>query len=204
LQPARTLYLAFGHDEEVGGETGARVVAERFIEMNERLEFVVDEGGAITVGVIKGQRFIAILVPCSVWFQNSDLFVVSKGPTRPVAAIGVVEKGYLSLELTVDDPSLSGHSSMPPSETVIGVLSSAVVKLEASKFPVGLHPASVQTLESLAPDVPFGQRLIMANMWLLQPLIEQVLARGSATDQGMVGLLCYVVVLFFSRRARPC
>ena len=83
FEPERSLYLSFGHDEEVGGQDGAKAVAEHLKEQGVEFEFVVDEGGAILDGII----------------QSVD---------RPVAMIGVAEKGYLNLRLRVDAPG--GHS----------------------------------------------------------------------------------------------
>ena len=40
--------------------------------------------------------------------------------------IGVAEKGYITVELSVH--TSGGHSSMPPPETSIGIMSKAVVK----------------------------------------------------------------------------
>jgi carboxypeptidase PM20D1 len=50
----RTFYLSFGHDEEVGGEWGNKFIAERFLQQGVRLEYVVDEGGSITEGIVPG------------------------------------------------------------------------------------------------------------------------------------------------------
>ena len=44
LQPQRTIYLAFGHDEEVGGHGGAAKIAALLGERNVELEYVLDEG----------------------------------------------------------------------------------------------------------------------------------------------------------------
>ena len=46
-QPHRTLYLAFGHDEEVGGDKGAGSMASLLASRGVTLDFVVDEGGPI-------------------------------------------------------------------------------------------------------------------------------------------------------------
>ena len=43
-----------------------------------------------------------------------------------VYRIGVAEKGYITLELSVQ--TSAGHSSMPPRESSIGILSNAVAK----------------------------------------------------------------------------
>jgi carboxypeptidase PM20D1 len=42
--PRRTLYLAFGHDEEVSGRNGAMKIVEHLRQRNVQLEFVLDEG----------------------------------------------------------------------------------------------------------------------------------------------------------------
>lgn len=147
FQPSRTIYLAFGHDEEIGGENGAQRVAEALAARGvTRYAFVIDEGGAVGKG----------LVP---------------GIDRPTALVGIAEKGFVSLRLEVKGEG--GHSSMPPRETTIGILARAVVKLEASPFPARLDGAPRQMFDYLGPEMSFGLRLAMANLWLLRPLIER-------------------------------
>jgi acetylornithine deacetylase/succinyl-diaminopimelate desuccinylase-like protein len=53
----------------------------------------------------------------------------------PVALVGVAEKGFVTLELHVDGEA--GHSSVPPSNTAIGVLSAAVTKVESTPCRAG-------------------------------------------------------------------
>src|SRR6059036_2049278 len=53
-KPRRTVYLAFGYDEEVGGRRGAARIAELLASRNVHPEFVLDEGGALTNGLIAG------------------------------------------------------------------------------------------------------------------------------------------------------
>jgi carboxypeptidase PM20D1 len=43
------VYLAFGHDEEVGGRLGAKAIAELLQSRGVVLEFVLDEGGPLLV-----------------------------------------------------------------------------------------------------------------------------------------------------------
>src|SRR5262245_15132884 len=52
--PARTVYLAFGHDEEASGRRGARRIAELFRSRGVRFAFVLDEGGFYTEGTFPG------------------------------------------------------------------------------------------------------------------------------------------------------
>lgn len=87
FKPYRTIHLAFGVDEETGGEYGAKRITALFKSRSKHLDFVVDEGLLITEGVLPG-------------------FV------KPVALIGVVKKGFLSVQLKVG--ATSGHSSISP------------------------------------------------------------------------------------------
>ena len=57
-QPQRTFYMAFGHDEEVGGKKGAGFIARKLEESlnkeNEKLSFILDEGMFVMDGVFPG------------------------------------------------------------------------------------------------------------------------------------------------------
>ena len=150
FRPRRTVYLAFGHDEESSGQ-GARAIVRtlRGRGVND-LALVLDEGGAILPGA---------LIP---------------GIDQPVALIGIAEKRSVDLELTVR--AAGGHSSAPPAETAIGVLSRAVAALEASPPPARLDGATAATFRYLAPEMPLANRVVFANPWLFGPLVTRVLA----------------------------
>jgi len=157
FQPERTVYLSFGGDEEVGGERGAAEIARRFRERGVRFAYVLDEGGVIGEG----------LVP---------------GVAAPVAMVGIAEKGYLSLALEVTQAG--GHSSIPPPQTAVGILAAAVARLEAEQMPAGIRGPTREFLRTLAPDMAFGTRLALANLWLFEPLVERIFTatpRGSAS-----------------------
>ncbi len=146
--PRRTIYLAFGHDEETGG-SGATAVAALLASRGIRLESTLDEGQVVARGIVPGVA-------------------------APVALVGVAEKGYLNVELEVTGEG--GHSSMPPAETVIGILSAAVRRVEQEPLPV--RPESMwRLLEVVGREMPFPQRLAVANRWLFAPVLERVLAR---------------------------
>ena len=49
FRPECDVYLAFGHDEEVGGKFGNRQIAQWMRNAGIRLEVVIDEGGGFTV-----------------------------------------------------------------------------------------------------------------------------------------------------------
>jgi carboxypeptidase PM20D1 len=147
--------LAFGHDEEVGGREGARNIASLLQQRGIEFELVLDEGGAISTDLIPFVR-------------------------EPVALIGIAEKGYLTLELTIVEEG--GHSSMPPPHTAIGILSDAIVRLESHPFASRLDGGTAQFLESLGPAMPFGYRTVLANLWFFNPLLKLYFASQPTTN----------------------
>ncbi len=152
--PRRTIYLAFGHDEEIGGVRGAQAMADLIAERHRDLAFVLDEGGAVADGMVPG-------VP------------------GPAALIGIAEKGYLSLELLVEGEG--GHSSMPPPSTNIGILSDAITELEEHPFSAKIGGATRTMFEHLGPEMGFGARVAFANMWLTGPLVKRQLLGNPQT-----------------------
>jgi carboxypeptidase PM20D1 len=144
FQPGRTIYFAFGQDEEIGGKQGAKLIAELLRSRGIKAEFSLDEGGAITQGIVAGVA-------------------------APVASIMTAEKGYVSFRLT--SRSKGGHSSMPPMATAAGQLARAVSRVQEQQMPVRLAPPATDMLERLAPEMPLMQRAAIANRWLLAPLI---------------------------------
>jgi len=155
FQPQRTIYLAFGHDEEIGGHNGAGKIGELLRGRGVELEFVLDEGMNIVDGVIPG---IA----------------------APAALIGIAEKGYLSLDLSVE--AAGGHSSIPPAETAIGIVSRALQRLETTPFPARLSAPTRRMLEYLGPEMAWAKRLALANIWLFDPLVRKQLAASPLTN----------------------
>lgn len=153
--PERTVTFSFGHDEEVGGGRGAKLVAERFAERGLVFESVLDEGLLLTQGIIPGV-------------------------TTPVALVGIAEKGYASFELSVRAPG--GHSSVPPRETAIGILARALARLEANPLPASLEGPAGLFFESVRPLLPLTQRIAFSNRWLFEPLLLWQLGKKPNTN----------------------
>jgi carboxypeptidase PM20D1 len=147
-QPKRTVYFAFGHDEEVGGKNGAQAIAALLKERGIHAELVLDEGGAVVEGALPGLD-------------------------RPMATLGIAEKGYMSVELKVE--AEGGHSSQPPKETAIGILSHAVYNVEAHPLPGGLAGSARVLLEHVGPEMGLTMRILLANLWITSPLVESQL-----------------------------
>ena len=146
-QPQRSLYLSFGHDEEIGGLQGAKVIVDYLKDQGVEAEYVLDEGGTISQGIIPGI-------------------------TKDVALIGVAEKGYVSLELSVKKEG--GHSSMPEKESAIDLLAAAIVKVKSQPFPTKLAGPIAGFIEYLGPEMGGFNRFIFANRWLFGSIITGV------------------------------
>ncbi len=155
FEPQRTVYLAFGHDEEIGGNDGAAKIAGLLHSRGVELEYVLDEGLNIFNGIVPGI-------------------------SAPVALIGVAEKGYLTLQLTAESPG--GHSSAPSEHTAITVISRSLQRLEARPFPTRLSEPTREMFEFLGPEMSWTKRLALANLWLFDPLLKNQLTRSPLTN----------------------
>lgn len=153
--PERTVYLAFGHDEELGGDDGAARIAALLASRGVTLTMVLDEGLPITRGVLSGVDV-------------------------PIAAVGLAEKGDLTLDLVAT--TAGGHSSIPPRETSIGLLAAAIERLQNNPMPGSLDGVVRDMLSYVGPEMPFGQRVAMANLWLLGPVVESIFAAAPGTN----------------------
>jgi len=147
-QPLRTIYLAFGFDEENSGRNGAAQMAKALQQRGVKLSFLIDEGGAITTDQIKAV-------------------------SQPVAVVGVSEKGFVTLRLHAK--TASGHAAMPPKRTAIGALALALATLEANPFPQNLGVVQFM-LSHLGKALPFMQRMALANTWLFGGLVRKQMA----------------------------
>jgi len=154
-KPNRTVYLAFGHDEEVGGNHGAHHIAALLKSRDVDLEYVLDEGLAIVYGVLPG---------------------ISK----PVAMVGIAEKGYVSVELSAKVEG--GHSAMPSGDSTIGILSGAIHKLIENPMPAKISDPVAQMFDYIGPEMNFLMRLIFANQWLFGGMIKAKLASSPITN----------------------
>lgn len=131
----RTMYFAFGQDEEMSGWTGASKIAALLKSRGLDAEYVMDEGGTLIDGEALNMK-------------------------KPVAMIGITEKGYLSVELKA--VSEGGHSSMPPQHTTIGTIARAIQKIESNPFPAKTETTTRLMFKFLGPDLPLPMRILAA------------------------------------------
>ncbi len=153
--PNRTIYLCFGHDEEISGKRGAKVISNWFKEQNLKPAMVLDEGGQIDTKHFKQLN-------------------------RPFAVIGTSEKGYANFDLSVEIPG--GHSSMPAAETAIDVLNKAIEKIRAHSMEPAITPTMQELLNRTKPAEKFANRLVLSNLWLFKGLMIGQLEKTKETN----------------------
>jgi carboxypeptidase PM20D1 len=155
FRPRRTVMILSGHDEEAGG-SGAAAAADWMAANGVRPLFALDEGLAVV----------------------ADMPLLG----RPVALIGVAEKGYATLRITA--PAKGGHSSAPPPETGVEVLARAVLAITSNPFPMRFEGPGADMVSALAPEAGGLTRVAVANRWLFEPLLVRTIAKtpaGAAT-----------------------
>lgn len=147
--PDRDIYFLFGHDEELGGDKGAALMASRLQEQGVQLAWAVDEGSAMAQGVIPGVQ-------------------------SPVALISLGEKGSVSIQFSAEDEG--GHSSAPKPYTAASLAAKAGHLVTESPHPQILDEHLESFLFAVAPEMGFGGRFAIANLWATRPVLRQQLA----------------------------
>ncbi len=156
-QPAQDVWLSFGCDEEVSGPTAPAAVAE-LVRRGVRPWLVLDEGGAVAHEAFPGVK-------------------------RPVAAIGVAEKGTTSVELRIE--GRGGHASTPTRNGPTARLARAIVKLDRSPMAARLPDTTVDLMRTLAPHVPRPLRPVLGRSDRIRPLLARALTMAGAEAAAM-------------------
>ena len=156
-KPERTVYLAYGADEEVAGTRGAAKIAAVLKERKVHLDFVIDEGLLVLDGILPGL-------------------------SKPAALIGVAEKGYLSVVLKMS--ATPGHSSMPPKKgtSAIAMMSAALKRLDDEQLPGGIRGVGGEMFDTIAPEMAGFSRVALSNLWLFGPVVQKQLEAAASTN----------------------
>jgi len=156
-KPPRTVYLAFGADEEVGGPRGAAQIAALLKSRGVQLDFVIDEGLLVLDGVVPGVK-------------------------QPTALVGVAEKGYMSVVLKIS--ATPGHSSVPPLKgtSAIAMLSASLKRLDDEQLPAALQGVAFEMFDTLAPEMGGFSRVALSNLWLFGPVVQKQLENAASTN----------------------
>ncbi len=153
FQPERTVYLCFGHDEEIvaAKTSGAGAIADALKARGVHLDSVIDEGGAIL-----------------------DLKVGSILNNR-LAGVGIAEKGYADYRVSVS--AKGGHSSQPPAHTAVGMLADVVRDIESHQFRATMPDFVYDLFRKIGKNCSYPARIVTCNLWLLKPLITYVMKK---------------------------
>ncbi|KAI9105305.1 hypothetical protein DFS34DRAFT_644118 [Phlyctochytrium arcticum] len=137
-RPRRTIYLAFGHDEECSGNEGAHQIAKLLQKRGMRFEFVIDEGLPIAYGMFPGIKGPIGTVQCSVCVKR-HLFT-----KLLLAFVGIAEKGIT--DVLIKSHTTGGHASMPFGDNAINVLAKALHRIASNPFPLTFASGPVSLL----------------------------------------------------------
>ena len=125
FKPSRTIYFAFGHDEEIGGPHGATQIVKMFLDQGVRLDMVLDEGGHVSTDFL---------------------------PDRNYATIALAEKNILRVKISA--PDIGGHAAYISSKTALYRISQAIMAIEENPMPVEIIPLIQKYIDTLAPLYP--------------------------------------------------
>lgn len=153
FKPERTVYLCFGHDEEIvaAPTSGAGSIAAVLQERGVHLDSVIDEGGAIL---------------------NLN---VGKILNKKLAGVGIAEKGYADYRVSVS--AKGGHSSQPPEHTALGALAEVIKDIEGHQFKAKMPAFVYELFKKIGKNVSYPARIVTCNLWLLKPLITAVMKK---------------------------
>lgn len=159
MQPKRTIFCCFGHDEEYTGKDGALNIVKHLIAKGIRLEYVVDEGGVVLDGGIVG--------------------IDGK-----LALIGTCEKGYVDIQLEVE--KAGGHASSPTARTAVGLLAEAVYDVETTPMKPRWSQPAKDMLSELAPYMKPIFKFFIVNRDILSPLLKFVLSKVHPVTKSLI------------------
>ncbi|MCD7973113.1 MAG: M20/M25/M40 family metallo-hydrolase [Candidatus Azobacteroides sp.] len=157
FKPKQDIWFAFGFDEESGGIKGAIEIASYFKEQNLTFDAVFDEGGIISA-------------------PGSTIESIQK----PMALVGVGEKGLLTLRIKVK--GMGGHSSMPPVKSSLVLAAEIIEKINTHQMPAELIDPIASFLDRTGSEMGFFSRLAIANRWLMKPLLLSTFGKSPASN----------------------
>lgn len=167
VQPERDVWLCFGHDEETLG-TGAQRAAELLGGRGVRASLVLDEGGAVVEGVFPGVD-------------------------RPLAVIGIAEKGIATITLTVAQQG--GHAFAPPELAATARLARAIGRLSRRPFRPRLTEPVRELIRRLGPVARGPVGLALRTIGRIGPLTAALLGRAGPETRALTRTTAVVTTI---------
>ena len=175
--PGINLYIGSSHNEEVGGD-GMVLAVEYFKEQGIRFEAILDEGGAITSGMIPG--------------------VSAKS-----AMVAVHEKSRHEYRCTAKQND-SGHTGLTPSnDSMVSRMAAFMTEVDKANIYRGkFHPEVRATFEYHAPYMKFPMNVLFGNLTLFAPIIQKIMLSIPQT-RAMLSTGCTFTSIFAGKREHP-
>lgn len=155
--PSRDIWLSFGCNEEVSGSAAREAVAE-LTRRRVTPWFVLDEGGAVA----------------------HEAF---PGVSKPVAVIGVSEKGTTSILLRAE--GRGGHASTPRRLGPTARVARALTRLDAAPMPARVHDVTVEMLSRMAPHAIAPLRSLLSRASRIRPVVTRALIAAGPESAAM-------------------
>jgi carboxypeptidase PM20D1 len=153
--PDQSVYVAIGHDEETGGMEGAAKIADYIGDQKILFDFTLDEGGAVMNNVFPGLD-------------------------KQVAFIATAEKGYA--DFRIEAHTAGGHSSVPPAENAIQIISNAITRIRANPMEAKLQVPVTDMLKTLGPHLEGKSKFGIRHMGLFRKKVLKTLAANNNTN----------------------
>lgn len=146
------LYIGSSHNEEVSGD-GMVLAEEYFRQRGIRFDVILDEGGAITTGMIPGV-------------------------TAKSAVVAVHEKGRHLYRCTVREKKECHGGLNPTVGSPVASLSEFITRVSSSKiFKASFSPEVRATFTCHAPYMAFPLNVVFRNFSLFSPVIKKIMAK---------------------------
>ena len=175
--PGINLYIGSSHNEEIGGD-GMVLAVEYFKQQGIRFEAILDEGGAITTGMIPG--------------------VSAKS-----AMVAVHEKSRHEYRCTARQND-SGHTGLTPSQdSMVSRMAAFMTEVDKANIYRGrFYPEVRATFEYHAPYMSFPMNLLFGNLTLFSPIIQKIMLSIPQT-RAMLSTGCTFTSVFAGNRDLP-
>ena len=175
--PGINLYIGSSHNEEVGGD-GMVLAVEYFKQQGIRFDVILDEGGAITSGMIPG--------------------VSAKSAT-----VAVHEKSRHEYRCIAKQND-SGHTGLTPSQdSMVSRMAAFMTEVDRANIYRGrFYPEVRATFESHAPYMQFPLNLLFGNLTIFSPIIKKIML-GIPQTRAMLSTGCTFTSIFAGKREHP-
>lgn len=156
--PKNDIYLSFSGDEEISGDSAPSIV-RHLKSLGIEPALVLDEGGAVVEEVFPGLK-------------------------KPCALIGVGEKGYLDVSISLEGQG--GHSSAPPAQTLVTRLAKVLVKLEQNPLQAHFTPPVSDMFKTLGKESEGIYKFIFKHLNVFAPVLKWYFTKQGGEMNAMI------------------